>query len=178
MRLAMLTIIGLTSCSTHEAARPPRAQPDSAIYAAVLDSLRWHAPRVTVIRQFVQPVARGDSVTLRPWLLKQSPMVTAVLLDALDRQAARTPDVASALGTTPGVVYRDSAVTEPDSVSALAQDRQIRFSRIGLAGDSATAMVYASMSCGGRCGQGSYYVVARGADGRWRVVAQVVRFVS
>ena len=178
MRPAILALIGIASCSSPEPARTPHVPADSAIYAAVLDSLRGQASRVTVVRQFVPPRAMDDSGTLRSWLLGQSPMITAPLLDALERRAARTPDVESALGSEPGVVYRDSSSSESDSVSRSAPGRQIRFSNIGWSTDSASAILYASMQCGALCGQGSYYVVARGPDGHWRIVAQVVRFVS
>jgi len=42
------------------------------------------------------------------------------------------------------------------------------FSRIGYSADKTTAFLYSTFSCGGRCGNGSYYIFTK-KDGNWKL---------
>jgi hypothetical protein len=153
-----------------------RARADSAIYATLLDSLRGSGDSVRVAREFDEfPDRTAEVPAIAAWVHKQSPALDSALVVAL-AQSRFGGSVQATLGRLPGVLwFRDQR--EIGDPSPFSKYRILFFTRIAYDPSGAHAVVYASMGCGGLCGNGSFYAFEL-RDGKWREVAQVVRVIS
>ena len=167
------------ACTSSEPAPTSGMRADSAVYAAVLDSLRWNADMVMVVREFTSlPPAPNDRGPDNRWLIGKDSPITLALLTALEDAEPAHSSLEAAMGRLAGVKYVDSTAAGEIPLPRSGGQRLVRFSAIGYSADLSEALLYASMGCGALCGMGSYYVVRRQSDGTWRVGAQLVRFVS
>lgn len=149
---------------------------DSVIYSVLLDTLRGTGDSVFVMREFEEfPGSVADAPAIAGWAHKQQASVDSSLVVALagSRYAGSLPAI---LGSPRGVWWftRPSELGKP---IPFPKYRVVSFSRIVFDPARTRALVYASMGCGGLCGNGSFYAFGW-HDGAWIKVGQVVRSIS
>jgi hypothetical protein len=54
---------------------------------------------------------------------------------------------------------------------------ELTLSRVGFSGDGKQALLYASNSCGGKCGSGDYVLMQK-REGRWVIAKEIIMWVS
>jgi hypothetical protein len=143
---------------------------DSAVYAAVLDTLyarETHA-RIPVAIELL-PVSREyDTPATRDWLSKEIPTVSEAMFATLTVVAPEHGDVRGRLVAVPGAGWIDSTVlmTRRD-VSVIRYG--IRLSRVAYSADSSEAVVYAVVACGAVCGSADYILLRRESTAAWSI---------
>jgi len=201
--LCLFTAVSLVvSCArAPESSSNARPATDTAIYRVLLDSLWPNFQSVVVRREFLEARGPVDQPTdLAAWVGTQPGGIdSALVMDLLTaRYSGAVSDfVQSANGlrwedfprTSDSLAKHSSAVRDSPDSSRISTERfsdpemtsaqrHLAFSRIVYSHDSSRALVYASMWCGGLCGNESFYLLGRDRHGSWRVVATVVRFIS
>lgn len=149
---------------------------DSAIYATLLDSLRGNGDSVLVGSKFDElPDSAAAVPALAAWVHKQLPALDSALVVAL-AQARDSGSVQAVLGQAHGVRWFTALRELPDPRPFLSY-RVVSFTRVAYDSSGTHAVVYASMGCGGLCGNGSFYAFEL-RNGAWRKVGRVVLVVS
>lgn len=151
---------------------------DSLICSVLLDSLRPRRRPAYVERQFLTLRDTGAALPgLAGWVHKQDRGVDSALVVRLVRE--RYPGTVEQLvGHPAGVRWFEPGRTARDSGEGGDQWRWLSLSRVAYTPDTTHALVYASMWCGGLCGNGSFYLLQRDLAGHWRVIARVVQVIS
>ena len=158
------------------AARAPDSAELSAVYAAVIDSLRGVAPTVVVERRYtVDRQAPAERRRTYEWVVGQDSRYSMELLSALDSAREGEAILATAVATHPGVTLADSLLAGRHATPSLPT---IGLSQIGISRDHSHAVVLARMFCGPRCGLTGYFLLRRTRDGRWQMIGKVVTVVS
>src|SRR3569623_945432 len=102
--LGVLSVI--IACNDRAAGRAPSAEAslaDSAIYAALLDSLRPTARPIRVVRQYEQlPDAEAETAKVASWAAAQRDHLDSALIVALARDQ-HAGSVAATVGAIPGI---------------------------------------------------------------------------
>ena len=179
--IALLGVLTAVSCADRAAKRASSSasrNADSAIYAAVIDSLRLGSRSVRVARQYEPLPDAGPGIAgIGAWAAAQRDHLDSGLVVALAREQ-HAGSVAATAGHLLGVrwIDRDSV-----RVEASRHDENtpiVQLSRVAYSSDSSRAVVYGEMWCGRLCGNGAFYQFQRSSAGTWLLTGRAVRFVS
>lgn len=145
---------------------------DSAIYALLVDSLRGNSDSVALASEFVEfPDSAAGIPALAGWIHNQLPAVDSALVVAL-AEAHYSGSVQATLRHARGVRWLADH-TELATPEPLAENRLISFTRVAYDPGETHALVYASVWCGGLCGNGTFYAFTL-QNGEWRNVGRWV----
>jgi hypothetical protein len=175
--IAMLTLSAACDRSAPgETSTARNVAADSAIYAVLLDSLRGTGDSVLVAREFDElPDSAAKVPAIAGWAHTRRPTVDSALVVAL--AASRySGSLASTIGAARGVRWFLDP-RELGKQTSVPRYRILSFTRIAYDSSRTQAVVYASMGCGGLCGNGSFYAFEL-RQGRWLKVGQVVLIIS
>lgn len=174
-----IIVVSVTACDDP----PPgsrvasaRQQADSLIYAQLLDSLRGARDSVLVGRAFSAfPESVAEAPALAAWVHKQAPAIDSALVVAL-ADAQYGGSVAVTLGQPRGVHWLDD-YREAGGAERFGRSRVVWFTRVAYDASRTHAVVYASMGCGGLCGNGSFYAFEL-RNATWREIGRVIHVIS
>jgi len=189
LRASAVLVLAAYGCGTAPAAAPHMSNADSAVYIAVVDSLRASssagvAPQVFVARARVRHIrwgAAADSLVAR--LAGEFQGVPAAVIAQLVPPDSTTVDLARVVGPLQGATWADSA--GQDSLARVVEQGTgepaheiISLSRIAYTVDRRHAVLYATLWCGFLCGHGSFFWLTRDDAGRWHVREESMQWIS
>lgn len=177
MKIASIVLIAAALGACGE---PVGEKPDDdeyAVWAAVIDSLWGERPPARLALDststvYALPGPDQEDAEFFRRLVREG-RVAREMVDGLDTANARPARV------HPGRLPLSRVRMMPDVVAVVARSYagRVTLSRVGFDAARQRALVSVSMVCGGICGSGGLFELAR-EGGRWRIVAEHVAWVS
>ena len=175
----LVALFVMSSCRAADAPRSERTPPhssasprDSALFAALLDSVPAEEKPLLAVRTFLTDNGWIASDSIMRWVAKGLDIARPETITAFRVAITDGGRADSLFGIHSGVMWvsHDSGSTSPPPAAVL------HVSRPGYSADSSQAMLYAVYRCGAHCGRVDYVLLERTSPAlEWRVRARLRR---